>query len=935
MNNFDELLTELETDPLPSGHRPSAFGGQTHKQLSPDKLHSSMQKVNHARLADRIENSAKPVMIYGIPGIGKTVGVVNQAKRKAAESGRLFVSLNIAAMAETQERTHERSIAAIDVTDNTQQVSELVSIIDILENTGKYYILLQGRPPEMHPLLFAGIPSEEEKWSQTTDKGIADQQEEIKGVIGAIGDAISGSKDRKQKKLENEENNISDLYMEAISPGRVITTLSQPSPFLDLILAKPGGPYADAMGTIFLDELTRVDDSLFFNLIMARLEPGSGYNNRQWKFVAAGNYGSDYAAQVIEDPAIKNRFNLVELEHDPIAWMSFATDQMIPPLHNHIRDFIKNPKYKPFDKQYRLKRGHESPIDWHCCYDTSFDQSYHGKTYAKPKTKEQVDSALEDAREYEGNAGTPEDEGDVDCYTGCIQNQHLINLLTPRDIERLNSGGGLLLSNGDPDDYKHAVAKVQEDMADYYNERDELDKSGEEQPEGAKELKYKTKKTPAEKAEILDLLFRKIENKQQTGSLQILGKWAAGKLDNGPWVSAFMAYVKNQVDVEQGSSGTEDIYQYKTARSSGFDQELESSMHTLFRYDDKVTTTSAVKFYNILDPKALPMIRVNPGQCNLLKSAICKFMQFEAEAGDISPEEHNIIAGKIYKVLLAAQSQREYQSFEKTHIMRSNQQSNDWSLYGLTDSTLTTLFKWVYVIDKFRVHFSSHAEARARANPDLEDEEEDDFFAGDLSLPGSLPGQQGSGSKDMSNNPEFVNGLCINIVDKFLENLSKEFNATNLQLGEKKPKQKKSKPDPGTKLPEPLVTGESSVPYGVATYGQDKKPRFLIDKSSGFQLHQVSKGNDPEILNSGQVTPEIAFVAGGRAIIACLIDLAKVVCPEKSKKLVELDELFRRVLLVHGNKPDPEEEVFDPMAAGHLGATHATLHGWPGFPENE
>jgi len=618
MNNFDELLTELETDPLPGGRKPSAFGGQAHKQLSADKLHGSMQKVNHARLADRIENSVKPVMIYGIPGIGKTVGTVNQAKRKAAETGRLFVSLNIAAMAETQERTHERSIAAIDVTDNTQQVTELVSVIDILEDPGKYYILLQGRPPEMHPLLFAGIPSEEEKWSQTTDQGIADQQEEIKGVIGSLKAAISGSKDRKQKKLENEENNISDLYMEAVAPGRVTTTLSQPSPFLDLILAKPGGPYADAMGTIFLDELTRVDDSLFFNLIMARLEPGSGYNNRQWKFVAAGNYGNDYTAQVIEDPAIKNRFNLVELEHDPVAWMSYATDQMIPPLHPHIRDFIKSPKYKPFDKQYRLARGDESPVNWHCCYDTSFDQSYHGKTYAKPKTKEQLDSALEDAREG---------EGDEDCYTGCIQNQHIINLLTPRDIERLNSGGV-----GDKDDYENAVASLQQAVEAYYNQRDDLD--------------GKSDHTTG----VLDSAHKNINTE-----LLKLNEWVKGKLDNGPWVSAFMAFVKNQVDVEQGSTGTEDLYQYKTARSSEFDQELERSMNTLFSYDDKVTTTSAVKFYNLLDPKALPSIRINSGQCTL-KSAICQFMQFEAETGDISPEEHNILAGKIYKVLLAAES---------------------------------------------------------------------------------------------------------------------------------------------------------------------------------------------------------------------------------------------------------------------------------------
>jgi hypothetical protein len=863
MNKFTDLLTELDVDDPDQKARPSMFASRAHKQLSSTKLHGTQQKVNHQALADRIENAERPVMIYGIPGIGKTVGSITQAKRKAAQVKRLFVQLDIGSMAETQERVHERSIAAVKIDNNGETIDRLVSIVEILENVDQYYILLQGRPPEMHPLLFAGIPTEEEKWTRLSGnaKGTA---EGIANSVNDVKNALGGSESRKATKLKNEENSISSLYMEHIRPVNedVTTAISQPSPFLSLILSKPGSQFEDAMGTIFLDELTRVEDPLFFNLIMARLEPGAGYNSDKWKFVSAGNYGDEYTAQIISDPAIKNRLIVVELEHDPKAWLSWATDQASPPLHPHIRDFINNDKYKPFDKDYRLSRGEETPPNWFCCYDTSHDNIYHGKTYAQPKSENQLNTEAEEAE-----AADPVDINRVECIEACRENAHLINLLTPRDIQTLNSGSAK--GSSAKDDYETAVMKLQSAVRAYYDLRDDVGEEG---------------KTLNKQADLV--------NKE----LQELGNWVKGKINNGPWASAFIAFVKNQVDIEQGSSGTEDLYRYKDAKTQGFDKELESSMKTLFATDDKVTSTPAVKFYNLTSPDKPGSVRINPGACNL-KTAICKFMGFEASsADDLSKEDHSIIAGKIYKVLKDATGNLDSdQTMERIYISQTDPVENYWTLHGVTDSALTTLFKWVYVIDKFNLHFNKYA-ASKKETPEGEDDT-DDFLAGDLSLPGALPGVSTSGG---GIEPNYVQGICTHMIDEFLQKLSK-FNATSLRLSESSIRK------PGSD-------------YKVSDYGSKNSAEFYLAPDSGFTIYLDSGGKEynSDVFKQTPTLENHPFIIGARALVACLTDIAQVVCPDRGAKLEKLDQLLRMLLTTEPSTDNLGPDLPEPPPAPDL-----------------
>lgn len=914
MNNFSDLLNEMPVNHAAPKRAPLAQTSVADVRRLGATLMDDAQKLNHAALAKLIENSPDPVMVYGQHGIGKTVGVKTQAKLKAKAVGRMYVEVDIAEMASSQERIHSPTIKAIDPDSN--QTAQMVSIVDILTNPELYYMLLSGRPPEMHALIFAGIPTEEERWKSTIDSNYQDKGEQnadtnahnsIAELANNIVSAVRGTTNRKikRKKLKNEENAINDLYQENVAAFQEdkTTAIVTPGYFQSVIKSAPGGPYEKAMGTIFLDELTRVTEPFFFNLIMQSLESTGGYNNRNWRFAAAGNYGEEYIATVISDPAIKDRMKLVNLVHDPKGFLSYATDMMDPPLHPYILNYINEDSYKPFDPEWRAVASQDESQYGACCYDTSHDSQFHGKTYVAPLQRGQREARMDDARERE-------DHELVRCLEACEQMDVVKNSVTPRTIEKLNTGGGRGVT------FEEKVRGYQQAVENKYNQAD---------------ANANTRQLKDSDANI---------NRE----FDELRQWVLAHVNNPPWVNGLMLYIRKAANIEQGASDPDTHYPYDSARTAGFDKSVTDAVSQMFKQNDKITASTAVKFYDVLSTDdSIPAIHINSDQCNL-NAAVCKFMGFEAsdKAKGLSSEEHSIIASKIYKELEQQfATQPDKAQFAGIAIATDDNfpGGRRWKLYGLTDAALTNLFKIVFVVDKFRFHFESYSKSKEQA-PKEEPQSDSSWQPGSLShgvsFPGEIPGAQGSTGD--ANAPEFVNGICKRLIQSFIKTLGGKFNATNLKLGndDSSDKDDESFHDILARIPKSNPTSSYDVDD---SYGSSAAPKFQLDQSSSFLINTVAS-SDPKtirrVTGTGQGNsdePQVEqFVGGARAVIACLTDIAAIICPENRDALLDIDSLLKRILKVHAGgaprpelPPEPKDELPEPLGSSDPKKTRSPL----------
>ena len=314
----------------------------THSQLV-EKLQAQEE------IAHRVQR--KPVLLYGQSGVGKTVGITEYAKLAAVKNNREFAVVPLHALVSSRFEKDEDNIAVypdpVNLVDNSpvsgpQPASIKKSLNSILDNVEGYFILLLARPAEMNPLIFARIPDSEEAVWEADSKQLND---EIK----------TGS--TKKVSAATKLKSTGGTYLGEPGGGD----------FGNLI--KATGKFKDSMGLMFLDELTRVEDELFFNLIMPYTEPDNLYDSSKWSVIAAGNAGDGFTGvRTIEDTAQKDRYgSILTLKYDPEQWLEYAKGQGLDPL---LSKFIES-DMNPFGEG-------ESQ------YSTQYDDKYKGKTYAIP-----------------------------------------------------------------------------------------------------------------------------------------------------------------------------------------------------------------------------------------------------------------------------------------------------------------------------------------------------------------------------------------------------------------------------------------------------------------------------------------------------------------------------------------------------------------------
>jgi hypothetical protein len=885
------------------------------------------QILNHTELAAYIDKSRKPVLIYGTHGIGKTVGVKEQAKKNAAKNKRLYVEIGITEMAESQERIHERVIEAIDYSSGSKDVVERVSVIDILSNVEKYYMLVSGRPPEMHALLFSGIPTEEVQWDQgppavdSSDESALAQaaapgyndesegqnraddlqsHEKSKGLAKKILDAMTPSKSPDQnlsekRQLKNEQNSIHNIYLESISDlhteERRTTSIVTPGFFKDIIKSPRGSMYENAMGTIFLDELTRVTEPFFFNLIMSSLERGGGYDETKWKFAAAGNYGHEYIATAITgdegDQAIGDRVLPVMLKHDPESFLSFASDMMDPPLHEMIAGYIKDSEYKPFDLNWRAQHNIIDPLHGACCFDTSRDTKFFGKTYAQPLTPQKRTLKVNDAQENE-------DTELLTCLQGCEDMHILKNSVTPRGIEQLNTAQN--------PSFEEELANYEKALTPYYSQ------ANQEGEDWKSTIEAESMKKDHDRAG------------------KDLRMWLQAQIACGPWTNGLFLYISHKLSVKAGTIDPKHYFGFANKRTPGFDEALAGNIKGLFDPGvassmagrDPLIEHGAFQYHGLLDLNSRGQLLIDPQACPIGKAPLCSLLSMKATkaAERNTREDNDTVAGALYKQLQAAQESDYVETFSHIEIERAG---NGWHLKGLSSKSLSNLSKWVLAIDQFKQFTGDWGKANQGKLKDLDSGEMEDgqpdeekpegdgggIHTGDLdpmdipkspipsfSMPGDLPGQ--ATSSGYGGAPEFVQHICNETIGTFISK-SKGFDVQSLERMVSKTSLSSSR--------------EPYTPVGVG-YGADHGDTGSLSFTAELDFSIVAEKGKK--ITSQELGPDKAFVVGVRAVIACLVDLAAKVCPNEVKRLQEIDDACRWILEHLQNlKATAEKEVTD------------------------
>jgi hypothetical protein len=323
--------------------------------------------------------SRGPILLYGPSGIGKTVGIREYAIQTAIRDKLIFVELPLRALVSNEFDKDaplltvypDPSDTVSDKTGQRNMIGVPESVTNVLNNVERYFILLTARPSQLNPLIFGGIPGEEE----------AKAIEQAEGAYSREAKALD--KDAKKRQEQLEQNNSPTRF-------RSISYVTEPGGGDFGHLIKSSGKFSKARGLIFLDEITRVEDDLFFNMIMPYTEPDNMYNSTNWSMVAAGNAGDGFTGvRTIDDTAQKDRYSsILVLKFDPEQWLEYARGQG---LNKYLDKWITDDGEKPFEGQN---------------YNTSLDTVFDGKTYAFPEDKDPDDSA-EEFKSYEHQTWTP------------------------------------------------------------------------------------------------------------------------------------------------------------------------------------------------------------------------------------------------------------------------------------------------------------------------------------------------------------------------------------------------------------------------------------------------------------------------------------------------------------------------------------------------
>lgn len=367
-------------------------------QATADRLGKPANKVTHSGLVRKLKAMAemkninpsykrKPVLLYGPAGIGKTEGVQGYSQNEAMEMGRLFVELPVQLLVAGQEKHQLKMLTAYN--EPNSPVSAPVSWNEIQANMADYYLFITARPTQLNPLMFGGLPGEEPVYQQL-----------MSDSLGKYAKDLPNEKELKKLNKTQTKNNRAGghtthehgAHKEKHLRIGSRTVIDVPGDFQTLIQAKD--KFADAVGMIFVDEITRIDDQLFFNMLMPYLEADNMYNSDAFAMVAAGNAGKGFTnVTTIDDVAQKDRFeSILYFQYDPDEFLDYIKKRK-GGLHPAMEKWVYS-NSAPFDS------GGERT------YNTELDEKYNGKTYAIPSEIDRDDDTYL-REEYEKQIWTP------------------------------------------------------------------------------------------------------------------------------------------------------------------------------------------------------------------------------------------------------------------------------------------------------------------------------------------------------------------------------------------------------------------------------------------------------------------------------------------------------------------------------------------------
>jgi hypothetical protein len=334
----------------------------------------SSASYTHQDIIDALDEQEfeQPLLIIGEAGIGKTVSTRAYAKKTAQKLGRTYIQLKYGSLLEDEQGLQSKKHAATSFDRTTDSVegqdtetldgTNMVSVYDIYADPSKYYLCLEARPSEMHPLMFSGVPGTA-KFNGGTGytKLSGAMAKHAEQPLKTAQKAAKSTSVKARSAGESIDNAVKETTAEFFE--QCVNLLPGGNDLISMMggagTSSQGGDFKDIRGVFFIDEINRADDKLFFNLIMPWTEYDNVIGKEQWKMIAAGN-PSDYSGTLsLTDFAHIRRFIIVDLIFDPDYWLdNVATlkrssndpslDEAL--VHDHIVRFIKDSDVQPYAK---------------------------------------------------------------------------------------------------------------------------------------------------------------------------------------------------------------------------------------------------------------------------------------------------------------------------------------------------------------------------------------------------------------------------------------------------------------------------------------------------------------------------------------------------------------------------------------------------------
>jgi MoxR-like ATPase len=372
MRDFKHFISEMEGDQEDLPPAPT--------KADLEKALDMAEKWDHKQYAEAVKEyltgnaQSRPLMLLGPSGIGKTVGLNNGVQAAAKQLNKKVFEVDVHAIG-GWAAMHE----ALKVNDAG----------NALEQDPQNCILrLEMRGAEVTPSFFLGMPASE----HDTETGASEVKIATPGLLHYI--LKPGRIDDGSIKEDIEHDNKTD-------PG--VTNLKHSTKTWLKNVYKV---------VFFFDEFTRAQSQIQ-NFMMKTFEVGSGFDPERVVFVGAGNYGPGFDnVSLPTDVAIKDRFQVTWLKHDPDLWLNYFKKSG---GHELISDFIQDKEYIPTWNDMEKA--------------TELDTVYAGKTYAIDTYNSGSDMDGSNTEGDSSSTTTKQSPEELESMSG---------VMTPRNLEKFS-----------------------------------------------------------------------------------------------------------------------------------------------------------------------------------------------------------------------------------------------------------------------------------------------------------------------------------------------------------------------------------------------------------------------------------------------------------------------------------------------------------------